>query len=655
MRRLICLAVLLCAAAALLGAESRRVTILHTNDLHSHLQGVSPELDYSPLSVNDDATVGGWSRLAAAIATMRAQREGVVLTLDAGDFLMGSAFHMVAREEALELNLLQAMGYDAVCLGNHEFDLMPGGLARILTTADARGGLPPVLHASAVFSAEDPGDDALQRVFAAGLVTPYRVIERGGLRFGLFGLLGADAAEVAPFASPVEFRPAVEVARELVKLLRDQEKVDVVICLSHSGLHPVDVDKSEDVLLAREVPGIDVIVSGHTHSRLEKPLVENGTIIAQAWEYGRQLGVLDLDVENGKVSLVGWRAVALDDSIRGDPAIQSRIDSYKRIVDRRVFAQYGLAYDQVLAETAFDLEGAEAENGLGNLVTDAIRWYVDRHDADPGDSGSRVTLAVESGGIIRDNLLKGSTGKLTTADLFRVLPLGIGLDDSMAYPLISIYMTGSEIRKALEIVASVHPLKGSDYFLQVSGARFRYNPRRVPFDRVNAVEIGSDEEGWRPLDTSRRNPTLYRVIANYYNSAFLKLIGGFTFGILNIVPKDRDGRPIADLADARIDADKSQAGIQELKEWVGLLEYVRQLPDTDGDGIPDIPARYAAPQGRIVRAPSLSPLALLAHASYVTWAVVGAALLVLALIAALILLTLHIVRRALRRRGKDNQ
>ena len=621
MRRAIAAAVFAVLFAATLSAEAKRFTILHTNDLHSHLQGVSPELDYTPLSPGDDATLGGWSRLAAAIEAVRIERKNPVLVLDAGDFLMGSLFHLVAREQGLELGLLSDMGYDAVALGNHEFDLMPDGLARILSAAAARRYLPPVLFASAVFDPEDPEDDSLEKVCADGLVQRYRIIERGGVRFGLFAVIGKDAAEVAPFASPVNFRDPIEVSKEMVALLRGEEKAEVVICLSHSGLSK-DPGKSEDLLLAREVPGIDIIVSGHTHTFLEAPLRVGETIIVQAWEYGKELGALDFEVDGGRV----------------------------RLLDQNVLAAYGWSYGQVLAETDFDLKAAEAETGLGNLVADSIRWYVDRVGSDADNPGSQVTLAVESGGVIRDEILKGRTGRLTVADLFRVLPLGVGLDGSMAYPLISVWLTGAELRKALEIVASVHPLKGSDYFLQVSGVRFTYNPRRVLFDRVSRVELGSAERGWKRLDTSKGNTTLYRVVANYYNSAFLKLIGGFTFHILDIVPKDREGRPIQDLADARVDADPARPGIQELKEWVGLLEYAQSFPDADGDGVPEIPARYSGPEGRIVRAPSLNPVALLAGAGWVTWAAIGAVVLVLAVLAGLVLLILWLARRLGRRR-----
>ena len=139
-RRLAAAAVLAVLAAGAAGAEARLVTIVHTNDMHSHLQGFSPEGDYSPLVTGDDATIGGISRLATLIRGVRAQRAHPVLAVDAGDFLMGSLFHMVSREEAVELRLLKTIGYDAVGLGNHEFDLMPDGLARILSSAYDRGG-----------------------------------------------------------------------------------------------------------------------------------------------------------------------------------------------------------------------------------------------------------------------------------------------------------------------------------------------------------------------------------------------------------------------------------------------------------------------------------------------------------------------------------
>lgn len=159
----------------------------------------------------------------------------------------------------------------------------------------ARGGLPLVLFSSAVFDAKDPADDTPQAAFDRGLVKRPALVDAGGLRVGLFALIGDDAAEVAPFASPVTFRPAI------------------VVCVSHAGLW-ADPGKSEDGLLAKAVPGIDVIISGHTHTRMGAPRTVGSTVIVQAWEQGKQVGVLDLAAEGGAVRVEGWQAAAVDDA-----------------------------------------------------------------------------------------------------------------------------------------------------------------------------------------------------------------------------------------------------------------------------------------------------------------------------------------------------
>jgi 5'-nucleotidase/UDP-sugar diphosphatase len=642
-------AALVMLVALTAGAEPRRVTIIHTNDLHSHLQGFAPEGDYTPLVSGNDATVGGIARIAALIRRVRADRANPVLAIDAGDFLMGSLFHMVSREEAVELRLMKAIGYDVVGLGNHEFDLEPDGLARILTAAYDRGGLPLVLFSSAIFDPKDPGDDTLQAVFDRGLVKRSAVIDAGGLKVGLFAVIGDEAAEVSPFASPVTFRPAIEAAKEMVALL-EQEGAELVVCISHSGLWS-DPEKSEDELLAKAVPGIDVIISGHTHTRMLAPRTVGSTVIVQAWEQGRQFGVLDLAVEAGKVTVESWQPIPVDDATAGDWLVQGAVDAAIAEIDRAVLAPHGLSYRQPIAETSADMPMAEEETGLGNMVADALRWYANAIAADPADPQSRFAIAFESNGVIRDGIVRGATGRIAVSDLFRVLPLGVGMDGTMAYPLIGVYLTGAEIKKALEVVTSIWPMKGSDYFLQLSGLRFAYNPNRMIFDRVTRIDLGSTEEGWAPLDYSRANPRLYRVVANIYNATFLKIVGNYTYHVLDIVPKDRAGQPIVDLVTARLDADPAAPGIQELKSWVGLMEYVKTFADADGDGVPEVPAKYLGKLGRNLREPSWSPASLFSHPSWVTWAAIGAAGVALIVVVLLIAFVVRVARRIGRRRA----
>jgi 5'-nucleotidase/UDP-sugar diphosphatase len=615
--RIILSVLLLFLSADLLAAE-KEITILHTNDLHSHILGFSPSLDYRPEGTGSDATRGGWARIATVIKQEKEKRNHAVLVLDGGDFLMGSLFHMLAREEAMELRLMKDMGYDVLTLGNHEFDLRPKGLARILRSAAAGGGMPAMVFSNAVFSKESDRDDALEEVFNQGMVKPYLVLEKGGMRIGLFGILGKDAAEKSPFASPLKFGDPIETSREMVKVLREKEKVDMVICLSHSGVREAK-SVSEDEALARKVQGIDVIVGGHSHTRLEKPIVIDSTLILQASAYGKCVGVLDLVWDKGKVRQKSYRLIDINTSIPGDMALQKKIDSFLETIDREVLQKVNLTSRKVIGHTAFDLTIREEESNLGNLIADAIRWWVNKHDSDPGDPRTKAVVAIESNGLIRDDLLRGKTGGLAVMDVFAAIPLGIGMDDTMGYPLISCYFYASEIKKALEVLTSVYPRKGSSYFLQVSGLKFTYNPRRVIFDRVTDIRLGSEEEGYVPLDYSESNKSLYRIATNIYNAAFLKIIGRYTYQILKIVPKDRKGSPIDDLTASRVDADKSQPGIQELKEWIGVMEYIRSFPDTNGDGVPEVPEKYRGQLGRIVGQASYHPVSLLWRGTMVTW------------------------------------
>ena len=609
---------LLITAAQTLSAGEKAFTIIHSNDLHSHLLGFSPNIDYTPYRTGDDETMGGWARIATVIKQIKRNRENPVLVLDAGDFLMGSLFHLLSREEAFELRLMKKMGYDVTTLGNHEFDLMPRGLARILTAADLRGQIPAIVHSNTVFSNESKKDDSLEEIFDKGIVRPYMVLEKEDVRIGFFGIMGKDAAEVSPFASPVRFEDPVPAARRMVRDLREKEKVDMVICLSHCGLSE-DKDRSEDEILAKEVKGIDIIISGHTHTKTDAALQVNNTIIVQAWEYGKHLGVLDIVYKDGTISLRNYQIIEIDDSIESDAQILSLIDSFEALINQEVLTREGLSFRKIIAQTDFDLEIETDECNLGNIIADSIRWYINNHDYEPGDPVTRVAMSVISNGLIRDDIVRGKTGKVAVCDVFRSIPLGIGMDDTMGYPLITFYLYPSEVKKGFEILTSIYPVKGSDYFLQISGARFTYNPNRMIFDRVTEIWLGNEEEGYSPLDYSKSNKTLLRVAADIYNATFLKIVGNFTWHILDIVPKDRNGNPIEDLKTARVDADKKKPGIQELKAWMGVIEYIRSFTDTTGDEIPDIPEKYKGKLGRNVIEASWNPYKLLRRGTYITW------------------------------------
>lgn len=638
-RSIAVLFIIICLASSL-KAEEKTITFIHTNDLHSHFIPFTPELDYFENNPGAEKTIGGWARIATIMKRERGKRNNPVFTLDAGDYTMGSLFHMLAREEAFELTLMKKMGYDVITLGNHEFDLYPDGLARIIKKAHEKKSLPEIVFSNAIFNQESPKDDSLEKVFKSNLVKPYTIKDAQGVRIGFFGILGKDGADDSPFASPVKFKNAIEASKEIVRILKENEKVDIVVCLSHSGVSKKNY--SEDEELAKQVPGIDVIISGHTHTLLNEPIIHGNTIIVQSGSYGKNVGVLDLSFNNGKTSLKNYSLVKTDSSIPDDPAVKSIINSFIAKIDSKVLKEHNLKYLQVIGKTDFDLIKIQAEATVGNFLADAIRWQVNRFDYNPEEPITKTRIGIKANGVIRDSLIAGHTGNITVADLFRTIPLGIGVDNTMGYPLTTCYVHAYEIKRALEITTSVYPMKGSSFFMQISGLKFTYNPRRILFDRVTKIEIETDNGEYVPLDYSKSNKELYRVASDIYEAAFLKLIGSFTYNMLEIVPKDKNGDPIASLPEYRVDADKSKPGVQELKEWVAVMDYLRSFKDTSGDGLPNIPERYKEPQGRIVIESSLNPVKLLSNGTAVTW---GAFAIFLIFAAGLILSGRFLIKR----------
>ena len=193
-------------------------TILHTNDMHSAFIGMGPASDYTPFELNDDKTRGGYARLAGLIARRKEARntEGPVLVLDAGDYSMGTAFGAATRETGGELQLMSRMGYDATTFGNHDFDLGPDGLGKSIVVASKAGRVPAVVASNTDFTGTDATLADLQRLAKDGVIRRHLVIERGGIRFGIFGLLGKEAQFYTTGAGAVTFSDAIETAKEMV-------------------------------------------------------------------------------------------------------------------------------------------------------------------------------------------------------------------------------------------------------------------------------------------------------------------------------------------------------------------------------------------------------------------------------------------------------
>ena len=616
------LLLLLCCAEPAIAAGTADLTVMFTHDLHSYF---SPHHALGPDGNRMD--VGGYARLAGAVGEERRHNDDGTLLVDAGDFAQGTLYHTVFSSEALELRLMGAMGYDAITFGNHDFDFYPSGLSQMLSAARAKAGLlPPLVFSNIVFSRDDPRDAGLKKAFAAYPVREYLILKRKGVRIGIFGLLGKDAAEDTPFSAPLAFADPVQAARKMVRVLREQEKADLVICLSHSGTNPVR-SHSEDENLAAEVPGIDVIISGHTHTLLPKPRVVGGTVIVASGAYGTNLGVLGLRVRHGgNVEVTRYQLRRIDAGVPEDPEISRQIVGFREIVEDRYLSHFGYRFDQVLAFQPFRGEALDqlyahpGENGLGNLVADAYRYAVKRAE---GSGGRRVDVAIDVLGCIRSPLFLGD---IRTSDVFQTASLGPSQYGYCGNTLVAGYLTGEDLKQLLEVETSLAPSK-KDGHLSVSGIRFCYNPNRIFFDRVTSIELQGDDGNFAPVVKDR----LYRVVVNSYLANLVDLIGKKSFGILKVAFRDEQGRVVR-APEALTVMNHGEA----LREWVALAEYLSSFQVQNGT--PAVPERYARPGGRIVVAASWNPIDLVAGGNRITWIALG-------LVAAVFSLAVLLVRR----------
>ncbi len=603
-------------------SDNEEVTILFTHDMHSH---------FLPSEDADGNEVGGFARLMSAIKTQREIDPDAIL-VDGGDFSMGSLFQSAYATSALELRMLGAMGYDATVFGNHEFDYLPEGLASMLKAAKQSGErLPAIVNAN--YLPDEAGDEhydetdaLLKSAFDDYGVKEYMLLERGGHVYALFGLTGFDSDDCAP-NSGLTLHDPVETAQKTVDNAIEEclgvYGVDpIVVALSHSG---TSNGEGEDVDLAKAVTGIDVIVSGHSHTTLHEPIVDNDTIIVSAGRYGQKLGVLKLEVKDAEVVLKDYELVEINESIKEDAEIAVLVEKYKNEVEENYLSKYGMTFDQVLLnneiefETVSQVKGSQHESTLGNLFSDAYKWMIEEVTEET------VDVAVTANGVIRDTI---QLGELSVSDVFNAASLGVGTEGE----LILIYLTGKDLKTVLEIDASVYPLMSSAG-LYSSGVEYSYNLNRMFFNRVDYAMLRRNDGSLEEIEDDK----MYKVVAGMYAGQMLGSVKEKSFGLLSVTPRDKDGNPIA--SDEMVNYVVKDANGNPVKEWYAISSYLLEMNGQMDEA-------YASPDGRKVVYRSWNPVSLLKNANGFTYALLG----IVAFVALVIGLMISGIKKVLRKK-----
>jgi 5'-nucleotidase len=428
----------------LLSAETQYLTILHTNDTHSTVFPYGPHNDW-----------GGIARMSTMIKAIKAETPHV-LVVNAGDVFVGT-FEFNKYLGYAELKIMEDL-YDAMALGNHEFDLGVEGLLGVLSGALA-GGEPitgfPILCANVNLSAVPP----LQQ-----FVKPYMVKQVGGIRVGLLGVVNYDALNYPPEVYALLSDP-FQAAGEAAFMLKYVEGVDIVVCLSHLG-------KMYDFMGLSQVPLIDIIVGGHTHDAITGPTVVNGKIIAQAGDFGRYLGELVVEWDGAQVQLVSQRLLPVTWQVRQDPALRPTLNMLRDgiVMDPR----FGPVYTQHIATAPWDLEERwdlsrpERDTPLGNLVADGIKQAVI-------SAGYPADFALEANGYTATKIHKG---KVVGNDIMKAVPYGYDEASGLGFKIDTVLLAGAQILAGLEYSVSMVEYT-DDASMQVSGLTFKYDSSKT--------------------------------------------------------------------------------------------------------------------------------------------------------------------------------
>ncbi len=405
-------------------AEPVEIRILHVNDFHGF---VDP---YKPLG--SDKLAGGVYYLAGSIKKLR--NEKPTLLLSAGDMIQGSNWANLTEGQSV-IELMNEMKFDAMVVGNHEFDFGQEILKKRVFEANF-----PVLGAN---------------VEGLNLLKPYIIKELAGIKIAIIGVTTEDTptATHPKNVSCLRFLSAIETVEKYLKELKG--KAELIIVLSHMGFYA-------DRVLAERVRDIHVIVGGHSHTKIEKPARVNDTIIVQAWEHGKALGVLDLTITNGKiVKFHGYLEKISPENQLEDNSVKFIVDKYSKKISTILDEKIGIALSNLDGENV-----RKRETNLGNLIADIIR------------ETAGADIAIINGGGIRTGIRKG---EIRIKDIYSVLPFN--------NYIVAIKMSGTKIKEALEHGVSAVE-KGAGSFPQVSGIKFIFDAKSEIGNRVKEIFVG---------------------------------------------------------------------------------------------------------------------------------------------------------------------
>lgn len=600
---------------------TQEITILFTHDIHDYF--------YPAVMQTEKGTIqhGGAARLATLLDNYA---DDNTIYVDAGDFSMGTLLQAGYADHAVELELLGLLGCSVTTFGNHEFDYGADGISSMLfAAAESETEMPALVSTNLQRSeAKTPEQQNFQAACDAYGVTEYVIRDINGTSVAFLGLMGRNALDDSP-TNGQNWDDYIDAAKKTVENLSDS--TDLIVVLSHGGTAG-DGKTGEDIELAKKVPGIDVIVSGHSHTAYTQPVTVQDTLIVSQGSYLQNLGLLTLRLEKDKPVLTDYQLIPIDETVPEDPQMKQLVESLIDQIDATYTAQYDYQFHDILAECPFDFSSLDhmyathEEYPMGDLIADSYLYAANQAGIQD------IDVALTALGTIRNTF---RAGEITVADAFECCSLGVGADGSAGHPIAACYLSGSELKLLAELDASLGPFVNA-IKMSYSGLAYTFNEKRMLLDRVTEISLV------RPDGTreSIENDKLYKVCCNVYAANMLGMLNGLSKGILSITPKAADGTPVTQFYEYAL---KDEQG-RELKEWRCLADYLTSFEEGK-NGLPVVPDSYSTTQGRKVKIAE-GGLAMIQNPGVTTLVVLLAPILLLGMI----IIPIILIRRRKKRK-----
>lgn len=540
-----------------------RLTIMHTNDFHSHLTGLGPDLMFTAKTDDGDPVLGHAARLMTVIRSIKAHRmrnQQATLLVDAGDSMFGTLFHMLGPSPESswtpEYRFFHEAGYDAIGLGNHDFDADEKGLAIGLKKARNAGFNVPFVagNLSLIPGKQSPLQSFIQpggKTSEKAGIQDYRIkLIPGGadqppVKIGILGLVGPDAAQLcATNRENLEFIGYIDSkskadpktfhrhAQMRVNELRQKLGCHLVVVLLHGGA-------PEDEELARSVSGIDIIIAGHTHQAYVKRA--GNTIIAQTGHGGANLGVLEIELSRSGIRLLNEKnpRIAINDTIPAEPDVLAWLTQASAEVNRLIEPS-GFAIDKLVCNITRDrLKALFPDNRAQVYTASRILSAVNRRLDKP------VDIFLATNGLVRSEyrMENGKPTPYAFSDVFRFSSLGFAADGSPGAPVVIYNLSRTEVKILFEILhwlSEKSPVYGPVVSDNVS---YKINKKGIPLaSKISDLELnGKSLLHW---------PKRIRIASNQYFALNLFKIRNFTKGILRITPRDDEGKALTTFPDS---------------------------------------------------------------------------------------------------------